>query len=60
MRNSNWTGRFPRTMDEAFGPYASQSGLYVPYERATRGEKITLVVAAAAVALIIWLAVKYG
>jgi len=47
-------------MDEAFGPYASQSGLYVPYERATRGEKITLVVAAAAVALIIWLAVKYG
>jgi hypothetical protein len=23
MNNSNWTGRTPRTMHEAFGPYAS-------------------------------------
>ena len=23
MNNSNWTGRAPRTMQQAFGPYAS-------------------------------------
>ena len=22
MNNSNWTGRAPRTMEQAFGPYA--------------------------------------
>lgn len=32
--NSNWSLKFPRTMQQAFGPYTDNT-IYEPYERPT-------------------------
>ena len=54
------TRKHPRTLQEAFGPYASGSQLHTEYDPMRTEDKIVLVVSAiAAVAVIVMIAIGW-
>ena len=42
-RSSNYTGRAARTLNDAFGPYASQGGIWENPEPMDKADKIVIV-----------------
>jgi hypothetical protein len=51
------TRKYPRTLQEAFGPYASGSQLHTEYDPMPREDKIVVIACAIAAAVLVVMAV---